>query len=742
MAGQGVELATAWVRLVPSMEGATDNITKALAPGTKAASAEGDKAGKGWSKRAKAAIGAAAIGTAITGAFTGLYKIGSTFDSVTDTIRTGTGASGDALSGLADVAKGIGKRIPVDFDAAAASVAALNTATGATGPGLENLSTQVLEASRLLGEDGVANAEAYGKALNQWGVDADTGADALDGLFKVTQDYGVTLSGLTGNLNTYGSVLQNAGFTMDESAVLFGSLQKGGIDVSRVMPGLNKSFRDWASAGKDVQSELGSTVDQIANAESSTKALAIATDVFGAEGAQRMTTAIRNGSFALGDLDGALEGSAGLIKSTGEEQMSFSERWQQTMNTAMVAIEPLATAVFAALSDGLEAAMPTLQALGEWVGANIGTIGVIAGVIGGTLVAAFVAWTVSIWASTAAMLANPLTWIILAVIALIAAVVALVMNWDEVVAWITEVWGGFITWISEVIAGFVAWWNGVWEGFAAWIGQLWQGLVNGISAIWSGFVGWLRGIVDGIVSWWNGIWTGVGNFFSDLWAGIVAYVTNYINTVRSIIMSVVNTIVSWWNGMWTGVGNFFRGIWNGLVSVVRGVGTAFSNVFNGIRNAISAAFSGIVSIVKAPINAIIGLVNGAIGALNGLSVTIPDWVPGIGGSSFGVNLPRIPQLAEGATVLPRAGGTLAVLAEAGRPESVVDTGLMNRALEQGLGGTNGSEGMVVQGPLVHVDEMVVDSDDRVDEVAQALWERGERAQRAKGKVNLEGAVSE
>ena len=40
-------------------------------------------------------------------------------------------------------------------------------------------------------------------------------------------------------------------------------------------------------------------------------------------------------------------------------------------------------------------------------------------------------------------------------------------------------------------------------------------------------------------------------------------------------------------------------------------------------------------------------------------------------------------------MLPRVGGTLAILAEAGRPESVVDTGLMNRALEEGLGGGNG-----------------------------------------------------
>jgi phage-related protein len=41
----------------------------------------------------------------------------------------------------------------------------------------------------------------------------------------------------------------------------------------------------------------------------------------------------------------------------------------------------------------------------------------------------------------------------------------------------------------------------------------------------------------------------------------------------------------------------------------------------------------------------------------------------------------LPELAKGATVLPRDGGTMAVLAEGGRSETVVDTGLLNRQLE-------------------------------------------------------------
>ncbi len=372
---------------------------------------------------------------------------------------------------------------------------------------------------------------------------------------------------------------------------------------------------------------------------------------------------------------------------------------------------------------------------------------------------AMVAATAAQWLFNAALMANPIGLIIAAVVALVAAFVWFFTQtelgqeiwanftqflgeaWENTVAWVTGAWEAFTGWLTGAIDAVASWWSGVWQGMGDFFTGLWDGIVAFAQGVWQFYIGWLIDMIVYLVQNWDQIWARVAQIIAVAWATITSFVQNGINTVRSVIVSVGQAIASWWNGLWTGVGNFFRGLWDGLVNVVRNVGTAFANVFNGIRNAISSAFSGIVGIVKAPINAIIGLVNRAIGSLNGLSVSIPDWVPGVGGSTFGVNLPKIPMLAKGATVLPRTGGTLAVLAEAGRPESVVDTGLMNRALEEGLSG-DGSGGMTVQGPLVNVEHIVVDSDDRVDEVAQALWERSERAERAQGKVNLDGAVVE
>ncbi|MGO1957216.1 phage tail tape measure protein [Microbacterium sp.] len=323
-----------------------------------------------------AAAGFAAVAAAAVVGTKALYEVGETFDEVSDSIIIGTGASGEALEGLTDAAKNVGTTVPVEFSAAGDAVASLNTYLGATGKPLEDMSAAVLDASRMLGEDGVSNADAFGRSMQQWQRPAEDGAEVLDSLFAGTQKYGLGLDDTIGHLNTYGAALQNAGFTMEESAALFGQLESGGLSVSRIMPGLNKSFRDWASEGKNLQDELGGTVESIKNAEDSTAALSIATDVFGAEGAQRMTTAIRNGTLELGDLSSALDGTAGTIADTAAETASFGENWTLFKNTALAAIEPVGTAIF----DGLGGAMGSLT---EWLqGLDTGPIEDFAEMIG------------------------------------------------------------------------------------------------------------------------------------------------------------------------------------------------------------------------------------------------------------------------------------------------------------------------------------------------------------------------
>lgn len=691
----GIELASAWVRLTPTLEGVTDEITKQFLPGVGAAEKEGDKAGKGWGAKVKAGIGAAAIVTGVVAAFKGLYEVGDTFDAVTDTIRAGTGLQGEALDGLVASAKKVGQNVPADFEAVGTTLADLNTRLGLTGGTLETVSSQYLEAGRVLGSE--VDIGATTAAFSAFKIEGDNVVGAMDTLFQVSQATGVGMNELAAGVQANAPALQNLGFTFEDSIALLGSLDKAGLNSTQMMSSMSKGLVTLAKDGEEPEAAFKRVTGEIqgfVDTGDTASALDLAAQIFGTRGASQFVGALQSGVMNMDDLMAATGATGDTILGVGEETMDFAEKAKMTMNTAMVAIEPLATAVFTAIGDGLSAAMPFLQDLGAWVGENTGAIGVIAGAIGVTLVGAFIAWTASVWASTIALLANPITWIVLAIVALIAAVVALVMNWDTVVAWITEVWAGFIAWITSVIEGFVVWWGGVWQGIVDFFVGVWTSVSEYVAMVWEGIIAFftsaLQWIVDMFMNWTiYGIiisnWDAIAAFFVNLWNGIVAFIQGAIQIVSDVISAVTSAISAIWQNIWSGIGSFFSSIWNGIIYAVQGFGNFFRDAFSGIAGFVQNAFAGVLGAVKGPINGIISIVNSAIRALNGLSISIPDWVPGVGGQTWGLSLPTIPQLALGATVLPRAGGTLAILAEAGRPESVVDTGLMNRALEEGLG---------------------------------------------------------
>src|SRR5690606_24013151 len=105
-------------------------------------------------------------------------------------------------------------------------------------------------------------------------------------------------------------------------------------------------------------------------------------------------------------------------------------------------------------------------------------------------------------------------------------------------------------------------------------------------------------------------------------------------------------------------------IWNFLLGTVQNFATLFLNVFEGIKNGLLGTWEkvkeGVTNIWRGIVNAIIGFVNriidavnGMISGLNSIRFSIPDWVPVLGGKSFGLNIaliPKIPALAEGGIV--------------------------------------------------------------------------------------------
>ena len=91
------------------------------------------------------------------------------------------------------------------------------------------------------------------------------------------------------------------------------------------------------------------------------------------------------------------------------------------------------------------------------------------------------------------------------------------------------------------------------------------------------------------------------------------------------------------------------GYFKGLIDFITGVFTGdWGKAWQGVKDMFSNIVSGLVGVFKLPINIIIEGVNTFLGGLNKL--TIPDWVPGVGGK--GINIPLIPKLETGSNYTP------------------------------------------------------------------------------------------
>lgn len=173
---------------------------------------------------------------------------------------------------------------------------------------------------------------------------------------------------------------------------------------------------------------------------------------------------------------------------------------------------------------------------------------------------------------------------------------------------------------------------------------------------------WFRnGVMTVINAIWNAIKTAfefvkniVVTVFTFIWDIIKKYVTFWINlftTVKTAVQSVFTSIKNIISNVFSTIWGVITGVISKIKSAFTAVGSFIKSVFNGVKNAIVTIFSTISGIIKAPINGVIWLINKAIGGLN--KIKIPSWVPGLGGK--GINIPLIPYLDTGTNYVAREG---------------------------------------------------------------------------------------
>jgi hypothetical protein len=100
-------------------------------------------------------------------------------------------------------------------------------------------------------------------------------------------------------------------------------------------------------------------------------------------------------------------------------------------------------------------------------------------------------------------------------------------------------------------------------------------------------------------------------------------------------------------------------------------------IWEGIKGVFAAGVNFLIGIAEAWANSWVKAVNVILGALNKIHFSIPDWAPGVGGKSFGINIPlaaevKLPRFEHGGIVPGAIGTAVPILAHGG--ERIVPAG--------------------------------------------------------------------
>lgn len=114
--------------------------------------------------------------------------------------------------------------------------------------------------------------------------------------------------------------------------------------------------------------------------------------------------------------------------------------------------------------------------------------------------------------------------------------------------------------------------------------------------------------------------------------------TTRIGELARYIDENTGEIRSKWSVFWEDVSTGWSDFWDGVSDGWDNFKTSFKNQWDsywrGVGNSLDGAMNGIISSVE-------GAINWVIRALNSLSFSIPDWVPALGGKTFGFNLREV-----------------------------------------------------------------------------------------------------
>lgn len=341
--------------------------------------------------------------------------------------------------------------------------------------------------------------------------------------------------------------------------------------------------------------------------------------------------------------------TGGLFQGLGEKTNEVSQKMQEMAEKVKASFKSMTDfivtnkdIILAALT-GLAAGIAAFLIMSNW------------SLIVATLVKGLAAIRTAIMTTAAAvaLLNLPFTLIAAAVAAAVAAFVYFYTT--------NETFRGVVDGILRAIADAAVFlWKQVLVPLGKFLGVLWKEIFVPLGKyLWDILKPTLEALSAVFMFLWKNALVPLGKFIFEVFIGYWKGLFNSLNSLlNNVLKPIANFLIATFAPKFKEAFEIMKGVLDGqkqafvgLMNFITGVFTQdWAKAWNGVKDIFGGVFRSLYALVKNPLNDIIDLVNFLIRGLNKIKIDVPDWVPGLGGESMGINIPQIPKLAQGGIV--------------------------------------------------------------------------------------------
>lgn len=379
-------------------------------------------------------------------------------------------------------------------------------------------------------------------ALRHLGIDVNNTEDAMAAFGFLTAKTTVDVDEFMMFVRRAGEDLVDLGFDIDETAAVLGILEQQGYDGREAI----RIFGQAASEADGDTARLLSTLGITEGQFEATKDEVAASS-------------------------GVIEEFAEDVKDTRTPIQELEARVQGLMFE------------YGGLFQSLQILSPVLMAMPGILGGITAAKKALALVTSGSLIPAIGGAIASAWSFTAALLANPITWVVLLIVGLVAAIIYLWRNWDEVSQWLMNSWETVKQTATDIFESIMAFFAGLPDR----VYQIFLRLVTFVLELFMRY-----SPLGFIISNWNEIISFLSGLPSRVWAimlEVIARVTQWASRVATTARSAANNLISGFMGMVRGLPGM---LWNTLLATARRLLDIGGTLWSYARNAASQLWSG------------------------------------------------------------------------------------------------------------------------------------------------------